>query len=298
ISQVYKKALENKKIVFTTSEPIMINEGPFSFEIRHAPSLANKPLFTPPKKNAPPFDPFSPPEKDLIVEELHDYYVLLNKFPLVPEHALLVTKQFVSQNTPLIEPDLGNAMSVLKSLNSSTERWFCFYNCGANSGASQPHKHMQFLPIPDDFQTYFDHICHAYKTDSDGTWDHTRKPLSHPEIPYAHFLVPLSGTEDESELAMKFSQLLARVLTILRRAEAPISFNFAMTTEWMAMVPRTQEVYSDGDVSMSINTTGFMGFLLARTQQEVDYIKAVGPLSILKALAPAKVDEKEGEYDY
>ncbi|TCD60737.1 bifunctional AP-4-A phosphorylase/ADP sulfurylase [Steccherinum ochraceum] len=102
-------------------------------------------------------DPFAPPYvpglylgelKD--VEEDTDYVVFFNKFSIVPNHILLVTKEFHSQTAPLMSSDLVQAYQLLLAARAAGKRFFAFYNCGDLSGASQPHKHLQLLPIEDD----------------------------------------------------------------------------------------------------------------------------------------------------
>lgn len=47
----------------------------------------------------------------------------------------------------LEEEDLFTAYSCLKAYRDNGEELFGFFNSGGNSGASQPHRHIQFLPV-------------------------------------------------------------------------------------------------------------------------------------------------------
>jgi sulfate adenylyltransferase (ADP) / ATP adenylyltransferase len=49
---------------------------------------------------------------------------------------------FELQSTPLTLADFEAAITVTNELNA-----FMFFNCGAFSGASVPHKHMQIIPF-------------------------------------------------------------------------------------------------------------------------------------------------------
>lgn len=51
---------------------------------------------------------------------------------------MLVTNEFKSQFDPLTLEDFKSVSSVLSEVPS-----LVFYNCGVDSGASQPHKHIQ-----------------------------------------------------------------------------------------------------------------------------------------------------------
>ena len=47
----------------------------------------------------------------------------------------------------LEEDDLGAAYACLTAYRENGEELFGFFNSGEHSGASQPHRHIQFLPV-------------------------------------------------------------------------------------------------------------------------------------------------------
>lgn len=97
-----------------------------------------------------PNDVFSPPyDQHLLIAELGDHHtLLLNKFALIPEHFLLVTRAFRSQALPPQPETLALSYRILASLPSEDPaQRLCFFNCGPDSGASQPHCHMQFVDL-------------------------------------------------------------------------------------------------------------------------------------------------------
>ncbi|KAL9940621.1 hypothetical protein V8E36_000109 [Tilletia maclaganii] len=96
-----------------------------------------------------PCDVFAPPYiPNLLVKELDDFTVLLNKFAVLPRHFLLVTRDFVSQDLPPSPRMLALAYRILLSYPATrTTELMAFYNCGANSGASQAHQHVQFIAV-------------------------------------------------------------------------------------------------------------------------------------------------------
>lgn len=59
----------------------------------------------------------------------------------------MVTRQFESQADPLNANDLEATMQVLRAMPRGG---VAFYNCGEHSGRSQPHKHLQVVPLPFD----------------------------------------------------------------------------------------------------------------------------------------------------
>jgi ATP adenylyltransferase/5',5'''-P-1,P-4-tetraphosphate phosphorylase II len=91
-------------------------------------------------------DPFAAEhlEQDLFVTRVHDTHnLVLNKFCVVEEHVVLPTIDFRPQEEPLSVADLRAMWTAMGGLDA-----FAFFNCGYESGASQPHKHMQLNSYP------------------------------------------------------------------------------------------------------------------------------------------------------
>jgi ATP adenylyltransferase len=76
---------------------------------------------------------------------------VLNKFPIIAEHFILATKANKKQTHVLEQDDLEAAYACLKAWQGGNDgkhrRLFAFFNSGEHSGASQPHRHLQFLPV-------------------------------------------------------------------------------------------------------------------------------------------------------
>lgn len=71
---------------------------------------------------------------------------------MIPEHFILATKTNKPQTHALEQDDLELSYACLKAWQSEesgghSKRLFAFFNSGDHSGASQPHRHLQFLPI-------------------------------------------------------------------------------------------------------------------------------------------------------
>lgn len=99
----------------------------------------------PKEKSSSSHDPLDPSSADpnLIVSAIPPQHtLLLNKFSTFKDHALLVTTQFEEQANLLTVSDLE---AWFWCLNAA--RAVGFYNSDRNAGASQPHKHMQFIPL-------------------------------------------------------------------------------------------------------------------------------------------------------
>jgi ATP adenylyltransferase len=125
------------------------------FQLRFCPSLAKKPI--PKQTDATPkqkVDPFENPPPELHIVDIPTtnptHLLVLNKFPIIKEHFILATLQNKKQTHFLEQDDLKVTYACLKEwevASGGKQRLFAFFNSGDHSGASQPHRHLQFLPV-------------------------------------------------------------------------------------------------------------------------------------------------------
>jgi sulfate adenylyltransferase (ADP) / ATP adenylyltransferase len=128
-----------------TEQEIIEDRGMW-FVVRRVSSLARRDLDRRRSKTAAtaPVDPFLPYDPDLFVADISDTHVgLLNKFNVVTHHLLIVTRRFEPQEALLDRKDFGALCSCLAQIDG-----LGFYNGGRIGGASQPHKHLQLIPLP------------------------------------------------------------------------------------------------------------------------------------------------------
>ncbi|CAE6444293.1 unnamed protein product [Rhizoctonia solani] len=357
VSSVHSKfeiAKSSGALLFYPSTRSRATERGFGFEITICPALQKKPSLPKPdsaKSDKP--DPFAPPYiPDLFIGELKDeldgdeYVVLLNKFSVIPGHFLMVTKEFQPQSSPLTPPDLTQAYLLIRASQKSKSPIFAFYNCGADSGASQPHKHIQFLPTTRD------------EADEDEDEEVNSRPpveayiqglklqddtkLFSLPLPYGHFVQKLqlpkatvSGTKPLSEEALEglsgkltstFLDLFDEAVQAVRRYhssqtiatgpaesnQAFISYNVILTSEHMHVIPRLREqtldeLDPDGagkteteseaqpPQKLSINSLGFAGMLLAKSDTDAQAIKARGVVELLSQVGVPNIAEKSDD---
>ncbi|ETO06726.1 ATP adenylyltransferase-like protein [Reticulomyxa filosa] len=88
-------------------------------------------------------DPFMPPfaHGSHVCDLNRTHRLLLNKFNVVSNHIVVVTQKYESQHDPLTLADAQVMLDLLRSAD-----YLLFFNGGVNSGASQPHKHIQGIP--------------------------------------------------------------------------------------------------------------------------------------------------------
>ncbi|MGB3276794.1 MAG: phosphorylase, partial [Castellaniella sp.] len=90
----------------------------------------------------PNFNPFLKPDPALLVGPIGDHHAaILNKFPVCLHHLVLARRTYAEQLSPLEAIDFQALAFVL-----SAQGGLGFYNGGAAAGASQRHKHVQWIP--------------------------------------------------------------------------------------------------------------------------------------------------------
>ncbi|KAJ4460250.1 putative Ap4A phosphorylase II [Paratrimastix pyriformis] len=216
-------------------------------------------------------DPFNPPDQDLVIEDFGDSHIfVLNKFSLVPNHLLIVTREAEQQKCHLSLRDFEAAHLAMTSLPG-----LLFYNCGPNSGASQIHKHMQLIPHPhtplDDCFTEscttiapYQRVIHAcavfppetsaaerfarYQTLLEQVTQRVRDAYPHSSAtctctPEAQ----LPPSESHPGTVPSPSDPMSPVASPPPRSPTPMSafsYNFLMTATWMLVVPRRFEKFT------------------------------------------------------
>lgn len=275
----------------------VVGESTYSFDLTLLPSLQHRPETGNANDN-----PFSKAEPDLTILQTYgnedEFRLILNKFPVAENHFMMVTKKFRSQDSPLSPSELHASFKILENLRISEEdsRWFAFYNCGPESGASQAHKHVQFLTLPKghpDFNFLLAQSSEPFIPDQ------THEPLQDPNLPYAHFVVPLpeSSAVNDELLALVFTSLLQRTLTTLAEEElSNISYNFCLTTSYMMMVPRTKSKFG---CTVGINSCGYMGLVLCKNHKIYEEVRKNGIFNILAEIGcPSRYGQVSSEYHY
>ncbi|QRW11548.1 hypothetical protein RhiLY_10547 [Ceratobasidium sp. AG-Ba] len=283
IPSQFEKAKASGALLFYPSTVHRSEEHGVNFEISTCPALQKKPTLPAPdfvKQDKP--DPFAPPYvSDLHVGELKDqldgdeYVILLNKFSVIPGHFLMVTKDFVPQDTPLTPSDLTQAYLLIRAARKSSSPVFAFYNCGKDSGASQPHKHVQLIPTREDEADEDEEEEGGRRPPIEAlasrlTLEDEKKIFALP-LPYVHLVHKLdlpkstvSGLKPLAEqpleqlsqkLTSAFISLLDEAFQSVRRYHASdptdstsitsTSYNVLLTSEHMHLIPRRRELTQD-----------------------------------------------------
>ena len=249
--------------------------------VRVSAALAQKPvLATGNAKERPAVvrNPFLPYDKDLYVRHLPPRHVLLlNKYNAVPHHLLVVTAEFEPQSQPLSASDLEAVFGVLRAMPG--QGGLAFFNCGRESGHSQPHKHVQIVPLPlslsEPGQLPMEaHVLLAARGAGPGA---AFVPATLPFRAHCALIAP-----DASAAAT-----LAALLAASGAGGEGGSYNVLFTSSWAAVVPRTSErccaeASPTGCAGVALNALGFAGTVLVRSQTELAHIQRVGVAQMLQ----------------
>ena len=254
IRQVAARAAASGALQPIVTSSAIIDDAGARFVVRAASTLAAKA-----KEPAGP-DPLGDYEPELYVGDVGaEHYALLNKYPVMAEHLLLVTRSAESQERLLGAPDFAALAAVMSELDG-----LGFYNGGHEAGASQGRKHLQLVPLP--LATELDLAVPLEPLIRAGA------------LPFRHAFAPLASA---GEMQAQYRELLARcVIGALSDGRQTAPYNLLATRRWMLLVPRRLEHYE----SISINALGFAGSLFVRSDTELELVRRVGPMAVLRAV--------------
>jgi len=211
---------------------------------------------------------------------------------MVNNHLIIVTNEFEKQTLPLTLDDIDNMWRCVVGLKG-----LAFFNGGRRAGASQPHKHAQLVPLPLDSSLTSsmprDPVAPIHAT-LERAWisggASAGDLISAPQFPFVHWF---SYWNDESSVTSQqlhtyYNSLLDKVKHFQATSPAytpaegeaanDLHYSLLLTNRWIFVVPRSTDVYK----TISVNSLGYAGTLVAKSPAELELLKADGPLNILK----------------
>ena len=268
------------------TEAEYIEDGGIRFLVRVLANLSRKEKARKQQGKTKPANPFLPYEQDLYVTDISQTHLcLLNKFNVVNHHFLIVTRAYEPQENWLTLADfeaLGRCLGEVDGLG--------FFNGGKVAGASQPHKHLQVVPLAEmalPIEVAVElarESAEKTATENAGVW---RSPL----LPFEHAIAPLDPSHsaasetDQSQLAQtqltNYQKLLSAVgihSATDWQGTQTAAYNLLCTRKWMMVVPRSREEYAD----ISVNSLGFAGSLLVKNREKLEQLKQLGPMKLLQ----------------
>ncbi|CAL5867846.1 uncharacterized protein PFLUO_LOCUS2067 [Penicillium psychrofluorescens] len=341
VARRFIAAKEGGHLVFSSTHLSTINAAGISYQLRYCPALAKKPTNSAAKPSAgsnpkpPKPDPFADPSPDLLVAQFPPsrptHALVLNKFPVIPDHFILATTEWRSQTDLLDKDDLEATYECLRAWpaqNHNPEgRLFAFFNSGDESGASQPHRHLQFLPVEAMRQQP---ECEGWSPlidqfSSSPTQSHSNKsvPLTLQQFPIAAYALPIPSNPSPDTLFSIYQTLYHAAVAATQGRDAHqgpttqppptgpslISYNLAMTLSTMMICPRRHEtatvpVDSDAAVDIldfgvvSLNGTILAGTLMVKAESEWDTLRENPELltKVLEWIGFPRTDSRGSSY--
>ena len=246
------------------------------FRVRQVKALEKKQSL-PGGPRDPDFNPFLPPDPALTVGPVGEHHMaILNKYPVSLRHLVLARKTFAEQHEPLEASDfeaLAHAISQCGGLG--------FHNGGAPAGASQRHKHVQWVPASPEnpslkmFRSVLDPDVREHTV------------FIHLQLPMRHCFVRVAAGQGQDEQGSAQSMLRGyqRALETLQlKADENGCMppaNMLVEDGWMLVVPRRQEHFA----GVSLNALSFGGVFYVRDEEQLESIRQAGPLTALTAVA-------------
>ena len=266
------------------TEEEVVRDAGIDFVVRRVSGLARKEEYKrrARRETGPPANPFLPYEPDLFVAGVSNSHVaLLNKFNVIDHHLLIVTRRFVHQESLIAGEDFAALAACLAQLDG-----LGFYNGAVLAGASQPHKHLQLVPLPlgkrgppVPMETLFEPVR--------GQPGIVRVP----GLAYLHAFswIEAAWFDDPAAAGARlhglYRALLARAgvraLDADGEARQSAPYNLLLTRGWMLLVPRSRERFD----AISVNALGFAGSLFVREEAQLQLLKHVGPMAALEAVS-------------
>lgn len=163
----------------------------------------------------------------------------------------------------------------MKALNG-----LAIYNSGEESGASQPHRHIQIVPQTSEFkQPISDQI------DAQVAKDKVEQGsifIFNGFKRITHLGVRLRPFDPEVEIVDTYSEYLhSKYLELLKNLKnEPLSdsYNLLWKEDWMLVVLRDKSLAFN---RYSVNSFGFTGSLLAKTEEDLENLAEHTPTDIL-----------------
>ncbi|MBV6273788.1 phosphorylase [Alcaligenaceae bacterium CGII-47] len=268
------------------AEQIVIQDGDLPFVVRWVAALAAKDaakgggaVSLPGGPRDPDFNPFLPPDPALTVGPIGTHHVaILNKFPVCLYHLVLARRAFAEQLSPLEQMDFMALAQVQSELGG-----LGFYNGGAAGGASQRHKHVQWIPEAAGNASLRD-LRRGLPTNA-----RLGAQARHAQLPFAHCFVRVqAGLGCEVQAAARSMhqafEIACNALDLTPNEDGLLPpSNMLVDDAWMLVLPRSREHFE----GISLNALSYGGTIYVRHMDQLDAIRAHGPLRALAEVGVA-----------
>ncbi len=280
LDQLSQAALASGELLPVQAQEERLQDQGLSFFVRWVSTLAAKDAASvsiPGGPRDPNFNPFLPPAPALTVDDASaTHNIVLNKFAVCDLHLVLADKVFSEQLHPLRDIDFRILADFL-----AAQGGLGFYNGGGPAGASQRHKHTQWIPQAADngsLALYQDQLPAQAQAGS---------VHRHPVLDFEHCFVRLLDTQEPaalSESLLNAYRLACKELSLVPGQDTLLPpHNMLVGQGWMLVVPRSVELVE----GISVNALSYAGCMYVRTPEQIERVRQIGPLAVLAQAAYA-----------
>jgi sulfate adenylyltransferase (ADP) / ATP adenylyltransferase len=247
------------------------------FEFRIVSFFDKKPIAAPDSpertKAGGPFE--NPAPEEVITNVGSSHRLLVNKYCAYRPMLVLPTVKYAPQTDDLDGSDIAAAWAVLKAFKTPQ---MVIYNCGANSGSSQGHKHLQLFPLAISTSPA---LFPARATSS----THIENRISN--VPFEHFVLRITADATARDVFDKYQRLLIETRQALEVARAGHDYNVIFTADWIAFIPRRTAVWGG---PFGANAAGMLGLVTVPSIQQREQWAELGYTKYLVRLGIPRED--------
>lgn len=280
VDECIAAALASGDLLPIQTEQTDLTDQNLAFIVRWVSSLSAKDavkVTMPGGPRDPDFNPFLKPDPMLLVGPAGDQHVaILNKFPVSDRHLVLARTEFAEQLSPMELTDFAVLADIM-----SASGGVGFYNGGAAAGASQRHKHVQWMPATPGNSS----LRYLAADLPQNAAEHD--VFHHPAFAFQHVFVRVTSGQGsdakQSALSMHAGfQLACQSLGFAMDADGLLpAFSMLADNGWLLLVARECEYVGE----VPVNALSYGGIVYVRSPEQVPSVRNLGPLAILTQAA-------------
>ena len=299
-------ASENGFLITYKPKPQSITENNMEYTLCLAENLANKPIAikkknTDTNQKSKAFDPFAGPFTTgahiCNLGNNKEYRLILNKFPCLPSHILLVSTAYIRQTDLLKKTDFEMAYKIFASLllDETNTNPLLFFNSGIHSGATQMHRHLHFVPNCGQ-RLLLNEIAETMKAQKTEEKEQTNGDAMDAGIQifdrfdFLHGMVLLDSDIGGNQLNACYHGILKMIRNKMNEndvKEDEFSYNLLMTEKILLIVARKcgvfEGVLNDNEkCSFAVNALSFGGLIFCNSEKQMQLCRKYGVTKMIE----------------
>eukprot|EP01083_Nonionella_stella_P092090 257664_1 len=231
-------------------------------------------------------DPFTSPfmKGSHICDLNANYRLLLNKYPVLPCHLLIVSKHFVDQSVLLTAKDFDITWKVFESIaiDPRNRNSLMYFNSGLCAGATQKHRHLQMLPnVNVGKYLLLNTICDDIQNATDTSHKNTVAMWN--KFPFVHGIMTWDASAPcDGTVLYKYYILILKFIQRHMVKQDTFSYNLLMTSHMMMVIPRKCGAFIDENCNKFWFSALPFGGLVCCSKSYMKIFDAAGLMKVLR----------------